>query len=287
MALSFSCKTHESTSITVVDKTFSNSQNTFQIQYDNESESVLPCDFYYPNHQTNDNLIELRQKYNFEQLIKGTKSDIEKALILLNWTHGLWRHNGVNEPKKSDALSILQEVEEGKRFRCVEFAIVLEAALNSIGIPARILGIYTKDVETSKCCAGHVVTEAYLSDLKKWIFLDAQMNYIPFLNGLPLNAVEYQNAIFNNEKEIELRSIKGNFSKTKTIRKINWVTRYLYYLHINFNLPGVKTKCQVQGGLILVPLNAKNPSVFQITEKLEDCIYTVNVKDFYKTPIIE
>ena len=234
--------------------TISNGQNIFQISYDITSEHEFPCDFYFPNPQTNNDLIELRQKYNLEQMVSGAKSELEKSLILLNWTNGLWRHTGANEPKKNDALSILLEVEKGKRFRCVEYAIVLAAALNSIGIPARIVSLYTKDVETSKCCAGHVVTEAYLPGFKKWIFLDGQMNYIPFLNGVPLNAFEYQSAIINNEKEVELRSIKGNFNKIKTSRKINWVTEHLFYFHIYFNFPEPKVMCEEKSGLILVPL---------------------------------
>ena len=267
--------------------TCSNSQNTYQVHYDNESEKKLPCEFYFPNPQTNDALIELRQKYNLEQMVSGAKSDIEKTLILLNWTHELWRHNGVNVPKKYDALSILEEVDEGKRFRCVEYAIVMAAALNSIGIPARMLSLYTKDVETSKSGAGHAVTEAYLPDLGKWIFLDGQMNYIPFHNGLPLNAIEYQSAINNNEKNIELRNIKGSFYKIKAIRKINWVTKYLFYFHIYYNLSEATTKCPDKDGLILVPSNAKNPTVFQVTEKMGNCIYSNNVRDFYKLPKIE
>lgn len=267
--------------------TISNGQNTFQVHYDNESEHELPCVFYFPNPQRNDDLIELRQIYNLEQMVNGAKSDMEKALILLNWTNGLWRHTGANEPKKNDALSILQEVEQGKRFRCVEYAIILAAALNSVGIPARIVSLYTKDVETSKCCAGHVVTEAWFPGLGKWVFLDGQMNYIPFHNGVPLNAIEYQSAIINNEKEIELKNIKGNFNKIKTSQKINWVTKHLFYFHIYYNFPVPKVKCEEKSGLILVPLNAKNPTVFQITEEMGNCIYTNSVKDFYKEPKIE
>jgi len=100
---------------------------------------------------------------------------------LLNWTNKRWEHSGNNTPKESDAISILKEAETGKKFRCVEYAIVLSSALKSIGIPARTLGLKTKDVDKTRYGAGHVVTEAYLTDFNKWIFLDGQMNYAPFL----------------------------------------------------------------------------------------------------------
>lgn len=260
-----------------------NNNSLSQVQYCNESKNDSLCDMYFPVYQ-NKELTELRNRYKLEQLVSGAKSDLDKAMILLNWTHGLWRHNGSNEPKKNDALSILKEVEEGKKFRCVEYAIVLSASLNSIGIPARTLGLYTKNVEMSECCAGHVATEAYLPNLKKWVFLDAQMNYVPFYNGIPLNTVEYQNAIFSKRSQLKLKDVNGEYGKIRTSFKVNWVTKYLFYLHSGFDFSGNRTLCHEKRGVILVPLNEKNPTVFQINNKIDSCFYTNNIKDFYKEP---
>jgi len=100
--------------------------------------------------------------------------------------HNQWQHNGNNEPHKNDVTSILEEVKEGKNFRCVEYGIVVAACLNSIGLKARQLNLKTKDVETTEYGAGHVVTEVFLNDLKKWMFIDGQFDAMPLLDGIPL-----------------------------------------------------------------------------------------------------
>ena len=78
-------------------------------------------------------LMELRTRYNLEEIVSNSKSDLERVEKLCHWVHGLWKHNGRNMPKKSDPISIIEEAKTGKRFRCVEYSIVLSACLNSIG----------------------------------------------------------------------------------------------------------------------------------------------------------
>jgi hypothetical protein len=255
-----------------------------EIRFKNEFKNESLCDLTFPNPKTNSKLIELNREFRLNELTSDAKSDIERALILLNWTNNRWNHNGNNRPEKNDALSILKEAKKGKNFRCVEYGVVLSATLNSIGIPTRTLGIKTKNVEIAKSGAGHVVSESYIPELKKWIFLDGQMNYIPYLNGEPLNAVEYQNAIINHKEQIELRNIYGKYSKKKTLDIINWVAKYLFYFDISFDSSEKRAKCNGKSRLMLVPLNEKNPTIFQIEYKIDYCIYTNNLKDFYKEP---
>ena len=262
------------------------SNNISKIKFDTESKDESLCDLVFPNPETNSELLELKKEYKFNELINKAKSDIEKSFILLNWTNSRWKHNGNNQPQKNDAISILKEAEEGKNIRCVEYGIVLSATLNSIGIPARTLGLKTKDVETTKYGAGHVVSEAYIPELKKWVFMDGQINYVPFLNDTPLNAIEYQNAIINHKEQIELRNINGTFNKKKTLKHINWVAKYLFYFDVSFDSSEKRTKCNGKSRLMLVPVNEKNPTVFQIKNKINYCIYTNNIKDFYKKPKI-
>ena len=262
-------------------------KNLNTIQFDTESKDSSLCDFIFPNPETNSDLQKLKMNYNLDKLVNHAKSDLEKALILLNWTNNRWEHNGFNKPQNYDAISILKEAKEGKRFRCVEYGIVLSATLNSIGIPTRTLGLKTKDVETRKYGAGHVVSEAYIPELKKWVFMDGQINYIPFLNNTPLNAVEYLNAIINHRDQIELKNVNGTFDRKKTKKKIEWVAEYLFYFNTKFDSSGKRTKCMGKSNLMLVPLNEKNPKIFQINNKIDYCIYTNNIKDFYKEPKIQ
>ncbi|MDH7447040.1 transglutaminase-like domain-containing protein [Aquimarina sp. 2201CG14-23] len=262
------------------------SSKIIAVTFDIESKDESMCDLIFPNPETNKELLELKKTYKLKELISTGNSDIEKSLILLNWTNSRWKHDGNNRPEKNDVISILKEAEKGEKFRCVEYGIVLSAALNSIGIPTRTLGIKTKDVETTTYGAGHIVSEAYIPELKKWVFMDGQINYIPFLDGVPLNAVEYKNAIVNHKERIELRNLSGTFDTTEALKKINWVAKYLFYFDVRFDSSEKRVNCNKKSSLMLVPINEKNPTVFQVINKMDHLRYTHNLKDFYQKPTI-
>ncbi len=240
--------------------------------------------FWYEKNKDSEYLKLLRSKYPIEDLVRNLKSDKEKALAILNWVHNQWEHNGNNVPEKPDAISILDEAKQGKNFRCVEYGIVASACLNAIGIKTRIMGLKTKDVETRRYGAGHVVLEAYLDDLEKWAMLDGQWNAMPVLYNTPLNAVEFQKAITENYKDLKIMSL-SNVSKR---RYVEWIYPYLYYFDINFDNreKAMINPYSIKGkrSLMLVPAGAKNPEVFQIKYKLDHFIYTNSFKEFYSSP---
>jgi len=253
------------------------------IEFDKKTDNKIDCNFSFPNSNTDIELKRLRSEYKLDELIKFAKSDLEKAKILLNWTNSRWKHNGSNKPKKSAALTILKEAQNGKNFRCVEYGIVLSETLNSIGIPSRVIGLKTKYVETAKSYAGHVATESYISEINKWVFLDPQMNYIPYLNEIPLNTVEYQKAISVNRDKIRLVNLKGILNKKKSKSITKWIYKYLYYFDISFG-QRENRKCHGKSKLMLVPVNSKKPKIFQIKNKIDNCIYTNNINNFYVKP---
>lgn len=240
--------------------------------------------FWYEQNNKNEYLNLLRSKYPLDSLIRDTKTDTEKVLKLMHWVHTRWKHNGNNEPLKADAISILDEAKKGADFRCVEYGIVTAACLNAMGLKARTLSLKTKEVETTQYGAGHVLTEVYLNDLKKWILLDTQWDIMPVLNDIPLSAVEFQKAIVENYDKIE---IKTTADATKR-NYVEWIYPYLFYFNFPLdNREGTtfkRNKIRGKKAMMLVPLGAKNPTVFQITKKLDYCLYTHSLKDFYAAP---
>lgn len=242
--------------------------------------------FWYEKGEANPYLASLKNKYGLQQLVEGLASDSARALRILNWVHHQWKHNGSNEPSKKDALTILAEVKEGKNFRCVEYGIVTTAALNAIGLPARVLGLKTKEVETTESGAGHVLLEVYLKDLRKWVVLDGQWNTMPVLNGVPLNAVEFQQAISKNYDALQIRSLTGEDKAAY----IKWIFPYLYYFDVAFdNRESIDHQKQAVGGktmLMLVPKGAKAPTVFQKKFPINYAHYTHSIEDFYRAPTL-
>jgi hypothetical protein len=240
--------------------------------------------FWYENGEGNDYLEKLKTQYKIQELVQGLGSDSARALRVVKWVHDQWQHNGDNQPKKNDAISILEEAKEGKKFRCVEYGIVTTAALNAIGLPARVLALKTKDVETTTSGAGHVLLEVYLKDLKKWALLDGQWDAMPVLDGVPLNAVEFQQAIANHYDRLQVRSLSG----TPKMEYARWIFPYLYYLDVPFdNREGIGRAKEFQEGkpsLMLVPQGARNPTVFQQKWPISNAVYTTSLAEFYAPP---
>jgi hypothetical protein len=239
--------------------------------------------YWYEANQGNKFLDELRAKYPVDSLVKNAGTDMERALRIVNWVHRQWPHNGENQPRESNAISILEEAREGKNFRCVEYGIVATACLNAVGLKARVLGLKSQDVETRQYGAGHVLLEVYLNDLQKWAVADGQWDAVPVLEGRPLNAVEFQRAIANDYAKLEIRSLSG----TSKRHYIDWIYPYLYYFDVPFdNREGHGNRRDVQGKyeLMLVPAGAKEPKIFQREYPINDCLYTHSLADFYAPP---
>lgn len=220
-------------------------------------------------------------------LVENCESELDKVRILTHWTSTQWKHTSSNRPSKNDALTILEEVRQGKQFRCVEYSYVLCAALNAVGLKSRVLALKTKDVETREYGAGHVVVETYLTDLDKWIMADGQFNVIPTRDKVPLNAVELQKALSNGEKFTFVDN-KGTLKPKSSKKYQSFINEYLYYFDISFDnrteYDNERLKVKEKVKLMLVPIGAKNPELFEVSSKIDYCLYSNSLTDFYRKP---
>lgn len=223
-------------------------------------------------------LVALRDTYHLDKLVAGQPTDLARVEAVCAWVHRQWKHARYHQPQHRDPAAILQEAAQGQSFRCVEYGIVLEGALAAVGIPARIVGLQTADVETRKVGAGHVLTEAWLADQHKWALADGQWDVVPLLQGVPLNAVELQHALAEHTPGLQVASTAG----TSTKKYARWIRPYLFYFDISFDSRiGVKS---APGQLMLVPVGAKNPTVFQRHDPIENTTYTHSLSSFYAAP---
>lgn len=222
-------------------------------------------------------LIQLRTEFELETLTADCENDLQRVAAITDWVHNLWEHDGSNEPEQPDPLSILREVRRGERFRCVEYAIVISGCLNALGIPSRTVGLKMKDVETRKSGAGHVVAEAYIAELDKWIMADGQWNIVPIAGGAPLNCVELQKAIADQREITTL----GDTSESPA-DYLEWIGPYLYYFDVK--LDNRIAERDHYESLMLVPDGAKKPHVFQRKRPIENMLYTHSPSAFYPRP---
>jgi len=243
--------------------------------------------FVYQNFENSPDLEVFKSLYALDSVADLGNSEFEKISHLLKWTNGRWEHSGSNEPSESNTFTILKEASEGKKFRCVEYGIVLRTVLASNDFSTRTLGLKTRDVETTKFGAGHVLTEVWSSQFNKWFMLDAQFNIVPVLDDIPLNAVEFQNAIIQ-DKNFKLVNIEGEVDSQFKQGYMSFIPHYLYYFDFAFDQREVPNdellKVNGKGNLMLVPLGAKQPTVFQRKWPMNYYEYTRSLRDFYRKP---
>lgn len=262
-------------------------QNLTYTKNGNEEDSIR---FWY-GYEPDKYMEQLETLYPTKHLVKPSNNDLANIAAILGWTHNQWKHNGNKSPKKSDALSILNEVKEGGEFPCFAFSIVLAGKLNAAGYKSRVLYLKAKTVETDRFAPGHVVTETYVPSLGKWIFLDGQFNAMPLLKGVPLNAVEFQKALTDNYNNLRFYNTVNYNTKPYSNREyFDFIYPTLYYYDFRFDSRvdnGIRKAERIRGktNLMLVPKNAANPTRFgSFDGKIDYCIYTNNASLFYTKP---
>lgn len=165
------------------------------------------------------------------------------------------------------------------KFKCIEYSLVLRTCLAALGIKARRLALKTRDVETREEGAGHIAVEAYVPEYNKWVFVDPQWGTMPILDGIPLNAVEFQAAINERKQDLKLWNLKSGDRR----RYLDVIYPYLFYFDVRLDNRITRDK-KKQIRLMLVPLGAKKPKVFQKTLKLKHTKYTSSLRAFYPRP---
>ena len=119
-------------------------------------------------------------------------SALATAEMLLGWVTDRWRHSGGSHDTSNDANVVLDRVEQGERFACVEYTVVLTQALNALQVPARPISLFRLDYFAG-LGTGHVVTEAWIDELGKWVVLDGQNGAVwRDAAGTPLGVLELQ-----------------------------------------------------------------------------------------------
>ena len=220
-----------------------------------------------------------REFTNIGCLLPESGTDYEMASAITYWVHSQWRHSGRNETAVADPIEIIREARLGKRFRCVEYSIVLHAALNSCDIKSRVLYLRTHGVETRPFGAGHVVVECFLRSFGKWAIFDPQFNIHAEVDGVPLNAVELQPALHSCYENVNMFENKSRINARKKRKYASWLCPYLYYFHTDTEAVYPPKYPRIQ--ILLMPVGAAIPAKFQGIPFKETLVTTSSYRSFY------
>ncbi len=251
-----------------------------------DAASTSPEPWLQVHHPGEEAPIRMREEYALAQIVSGRPSQLEAVLALAGWVNGLWSHSGSNTPSDSHPFTILEEARAGARFRCVEYTTIMVAAAQSLDIPARSVGLKTKRAAGARSGAGHIVAEVWLSDLEKWVMVDPQQAYIPTLDGLPISAVELQQALVEQPWSVAILSLSGPVSRAAAFRYLTWVAPYLYHFDTAGDQRVFENPEDRFGGTrMLLPFGGEELRVFQRRFPLQGYTYTSQLELFYAPPV--
>jgi transglutaminase-like putative cysteine protease len=141
----------------------------------------------------------------------GSKADFDKALNLLNWiSSNIYHYGNYDNHVTNTAMELLDYAfGKGEKYgiNCRSLSLALTECLLAIGIKARTIYImpfspYDFD--------NHVVCEAWIGELDKWVMLDPTYNLYATLNNVPLNILELRGLLANQEEVIYNNEAKYN-----------------------------------------------------------------------------
>lgn len=171
----------------------------------------------------------LDEKYHFPSFV-GEK-DLEKSLNLLDWINKHIKHTGnYDNSDRQDALTLLQ-VAYNKDYgiNCLAMSIILCECLLAVDVKARVMYMMPKSANDGD---NHVVVEAFISELNKWIMLDPTYgSYCLNSEGEILNLYEMRNYIANNKEYHFSKTINYNGMVVDDVDDVkNYYAKNLFFL---------------------------------------------------------
>jgi hypothetical protein len=180
-----------------------------------------------------DDLTQLKEYVIKEANFKASNENDPAFFIeVMNWVNNQWQHNGWKSGDSLSSLQILVNARNGEKYRCVEYARVLNDILLSFGYISRTVSLKNSNSAYGGAEMGHVAVEAWSNKLAKWIFLDPQFNVYLTLNGTITNIYEIYKAKSNGDLP-KLKVLSGNTTENGSKNSyMDFLINYLGYVSI-------------------------------------------------------
>ncbi len=246
-------------------------------------EKQLDLHIRYPDKSNEASLKRLKEMNRLEDLLDEHNCDFKNIMKVKSWVSSKWEKDCKIFKAHADKKSIPKRAETQGDQRGVEYSLILKACLRALGFTVRTLFLEPGDTEEDEQSKKHVLFEAYLSDRKKWFLIDPIFDIVIQQNEIPLNAVEFQQALVHGE-ELE---IANPLKLISSIEYLEWIGPYLFYFTTGLNNGSGNICNRIIGRkkkLTLVPVGAKPSGKFQRSLKKRTRLITHSLADFYGAP---
>ncbi|HUT60231.1 MAG TPA: transglutaminase-like domain-containing protein [Phycisphaerae bacterium] len=154
-----------------------------QIRY-----TSIPFEYEDPLHAR---MVALRRKYKLDEVVAGSKSELEEMVKLRDWVAHQWRFTA---PASNYPAWDADEILTRKIGMCVQYAIVFMQCSISLGRQARFaFGNHPGAIDGG----GHEVCEWWSNEHGKWVFFDVNQSWhhIDARTKAPLNLLDIHDMI--------------------------------------------------------------------------------------------
>lgn len=172
---------------------------------------------------SNINLVKVKEYFNLVS-IAGTGDEISMILNLLNWTHGLIRHDGTKSCYATNAIDIYRfAIENNSGVNCRTLAVFLNECYLALGIKSRFVTCNPQNYDDLDV---HVINHVFSKQLGKWLWIDPTYNlYVTDEKGILLSIFEVREKIIN-DKEIKINR-NASWNNEKSITKEEYIDNYM------------------------------------------------------------
>lgn len=146
-----------------------------------------------------------RQRFDLDRVIEHAQDEWHAIRLLRNWVY-LQNVRGGNDlstqASGGDAETLLLAINAGGEYWCTFFAIMTQSVMQTMGFPARHVGISCEYDRFGKS-THHGVAEVWVNQFRKWVLLDTHFNTHFSLDGVVLDAYQiHRAALAGRGKEI-------------------------------------------------------------------------------------
>jgi hypothetical protein len=165
------------------------------LAYDNGDASPW-AEFFAFDSPGHPKLVQLRTEYGLDSVVKGAKTDLERAVALKRWVGAQWKFAtpATDAFRDWSAVALLERGKRGQWGWCGQAAMLFQQACLAVGLPARFIELGR---ESTPAC--HFTTEVYLREHGKWAVVDAtpirECDVYYTVEGVPQCALEMHSRV--------------------------------------------------------------------------------------------
>lgn len=138
-------------------------------------------------------------------LLKDEKEEFRVMLNIAKYVMDI--SSGRGEPgfalKWDSPQGMLRQIKEGAMANCFHRSILFSTLLSALGFKARLWALEGDNFNA----LAHSITEVYIKDFKKWVFLDVTWGFYVTQDEVPLSLLELRERLLNNKDTISIKGI--------------------------------------------------------------------------------